>query len=329
MLDRRLSVAPMQEWTDRHDRFFLRLITRRTLLYTEMIVADAILRGDRTRLLGFDTAEHPVALQLGGADPAKLAEAAAIGEAFGYDEINLNIGCPSDRVAAGRFGACLMAEPATVAAGVAAMRRAVAVPVTVKCRIGIDDDDSYEAFRRFVDTVAAAGCRTFIVHARKAVLGGLSPKENREVPPLKYDYVYRLKDECPDLEIIINGGIRAWPAIDDHLAHVDGTMIGREAYQNPFFLAEADRRFGDEASSGPSRHDVVLRLLPYIEAKRAEGVRLHAITRHILGLFQGIPGARAWRRYLSENATRTGAGPEVVAQALALVSDAEAAQRSA
>ena len=329
MLDRRLSVAPMQEWTDRHDRFFLRLITRRTLLYTEMIVADAILRGDRTRLLGFDTAEHPVALQLGGADPAKLAEAAAIGEAFGYDEINLNIGCPSDRVAAGRFGACLMAEPATVAAGVAAMRRAVAVPVTVKCRIGIDDDDSYEAFRRFVDTVAAAGCRTFIVHARKAVLGGLSPKENREVPPLKYDYVYRLKDECPDLEIIINGGIRAWPAIDAHLAHVDGTMIGREAYQNPYFLAEADRRLGDAVSSGHSRHDVVLRLLPYIEAKRAEGVRLHAITRHILGLFQGIPGARAWRRYLSENATRTGAGPEVVAQALALVSDAEAAQRSA
>ena len=317
----------MQEWTDRHDRYFLRLISRRTLLYTEMIVAEAVPHGDQARLLGFDPAEKPVALQLGGAEPEKLARAAAIGEGFGYDEINLNVGCPSDRVAAGRFGACLMAEPATVAAAVAAMRRACARPVTVKCRIGIDDADGYDDLYRFVDVVAAAGCRTFIVHARKAVLGGLSPKQNREIPPLHYEHVYRLKRERPELEIVINGGIRSWDAVETHLRQVDGAMIGREAYQNPYFLAEAEARIWGDGRKVPSRRAVAEAMLPYIEARLAEGVRLSAITRHLLGLFQGIPGARAWRRYLSENANRPGAGPEVVRQALALVGDDEAGLR--
>jgi len=332
-LDRRFSVAPMQEWTDRHDRYFLRLISRRPLLYTEMIVADAVLRGDRRRLLTFDAAEHPVALQLGGADPAKLAEAAAIGEAFGYDEINLNVGCPSDRVAAGRFGACLMAEPETVAAAVAAMRRAVDVPVTVKCRTGIDTDalgaDGFADLERFVLRVADAGCLSFIVHARKAVLGGLSPKQNREVPPLRYDVVYRLKQAHPGLEVIVNGGLRDWPAIEEHRRHVDGVMVGREAYQNPWFLAEADRRLWGDPRPGRSRAEVVDAMLPYIEARLAEGVRLHGITRHLLGLYQGRPGARAWRRYLSENAVRPGAGPEVLRQALGLVEPEAAERRSA
>ena len=328
-LDRRFCVAPMQEWTDRHDRYFLRLLSRRTLLYTEMLVAEAVLRGDRARLLGFDAAERPVALQLGGAEPARLAEAAAVGEAFGYDEINLNVGCPSDRVAAGRFGACLMAEPATVAAGVAAMARATKIPVTVKCRIGVDGRDSYDDLLGFVDRVAAAGCRTFIVHARTAILGRLSPKQNREVPPLRYALVYRLKQERPELEILINGGIRDWDAIDEHLAHVDGVMLGREAYQNPYFLAEADRRLWGDTRPAPSRGDVVEAMLPYIEARLAEGVRLHAIPRHLLGLYQGRPGARAWRRYLSENATRKGAGAQVLRQALTLVADCPADRRTA
>jgi tRNA-dihydrouridine synthase A len=261
-LERRFSVAPMQEWTDRHDRYFLRLISRRALLYTEMIVADAVLRGPRERLLAFTAAERPLALQLGGADPAKLAAAAAAGEAFGYDEINLNVGCPSDRVAAGRFGACLMAEPETVAACVAAMRMVVAVPVTVKCRVGIDDRDGYDDLRGFIDRVADAGCTSFVVHARKAVLGGLSPKQNREVPPLRYELVYRLKQERSDLEIVLNGGIRDWDQIARHLAHVDGVMVGREAYQNPWFLAEADRRIWGEVRPPPSRLDVIEAMLP-------------------------------------------------------------------
>jgi tRNA-dihydrouridine synthase A len=328
-LDRRFSVAPMQEWTDRHDRYFLRLISARALLYTEMIGAEAVLHGDRERLIGFDPFERPVALQLGGAEPDNLARAAAIGEAFGYDEINLNVGCPSDRVQAGRFGACLMAEPETVAGTVAAMRRATALPVTVKCRIGIDDRDSYPEFLAFIDTVVAAGCHTFIVHARKAVLTGLSPRQNREVPPLRYDYLYRLKAERPELEVVLNGGVRSWDAVEGHLARVDGVMVGREAYQNPYFLAEADRRVWGDDTLPPSRHRVVERYLGYVEDRLAEGVRLNAMTRHILGLFQGVPGARAWRRYLSENAHRPGAGTEVVRQALALVRDPVPSRRSA
>ncbi len=319
----------MQEWTDRHDRYFLRLISSRALLYTEMIGAEAVLFGDRERLIGFDPFEKPLALQLGGADPEKLARAATIGAGFGYDEINLNVGCPSERVRAGRFGACLMAEPETVAATVIAMRGATSLPVTVKCRIGIDDRDSYEDFQGFVDTVGAAGCETFIVHARKAVLGGLSPKQNREIPPLKYDYVYRLKQERPALRVVLNGGVRDWGAVEAHLAQVDGVMVGREAYQNPYFLAEAERRIWGETAPPPSRVEVIERFLPYVEARLAEGARLNVLTRHILGLFQGRPGARAWRRYLSENAHRPGAGPEVVRQALALVSDAAGQRRSA
>ena len=318
-LSRRIAVAPMMDWTDRHDRFFLRLITRRALLYTEMITTGAVIHGDRARLLGFSPEERPLALQVGGSDPAQLAESARIAEGFGYDEVNVNCGCPSDRVQEGRFGACLMATPALVARGVEAMRRATRLPVTVKCRIGIDDRDSYEDLRRFVETVAAAGCGTFIVHARKAWLQGLSPKENREIPPLRYPEVYRLKAEFPHLEIVLNGGVTSLEAAAGHLQHVDGVMIGRAAYQNPYLLAEADRRFFGADEPPPDRHEVVERLIPYVEAELAAGTRLAAITRHILGLFQGCPGARAWRRHLAENAHRPGAGVEVIRTAAGLV----------
>ncbi len=318
-LDRRISVAPMMDWTDRHDRYFLRLISRRVLLYTEMVTTGALLYGPRARLLKHHPAEHPLAFQVGGCDPVEMAECARFVEEAGYGEININVGCPSDRVQNGRFGACLMAEPETVAACVAAMSAAVAIPVTVKSRIGIDDDDSYESLARFVATVADAGCRTFIVHARKAILAGLSPKQNREIPPLQYDKVYRLKQDFPTLEIIINGGVRDLEAVEGHLAHVDGVMIGREAYQNPYFLAEMDRRFFGEDGDLPARQAVVDALLPYIEAEVSEGVYLNRITRHILGLFQGRQGARAWRRHLSENAHRPGAGADVVREAAAKV----------
>jgi len=309
----------MMDWTDRHDRYFLRLITRRALLYTEMVTSAAVVRGDRERLIGFDQAEHPVALQLGGSDPDELAHAAAIGADFGYDEINLNVGCPSDRVQSGRFGACLMAEPRLVADCVAAMRAAVGVPVTVKCRIGIDDQDSETALDDLVGAVAEAGCDTVIVHARKAWLAGLSPKENREIPPLDHARVYRLKAARPGLAIVINGGILSLDEAEDHLSRVDGVMLGRAAYHNPYILADADRRFFGSDDEPPSRADVVERLIPYIEHRLGEGVPLHRVTRHILGLYQGVPGARAWRRHLSENAHRRGAGVEVVGEALALV----------
>jgi tRNA-dihydrouridine synthase A len=317
--DRAFSIAPMMDWTDRHDRYFLRLITRRALLYTEMVTSAAVVRGDRERLIGFDQAEHPVALQLGGSDPDELAHAAAIGADFGYDEINLNVGCPSDRVQSGRFGACLMAEPRLVADCVAAMRAAVGVPVTVKCRIGIDDQDSETALDDLVGAVAEAGCDTVIVHARKAWLAGLSPKENREIPPLDHARVYRLKAARPGLAIVINGGILSLDEAEDHLSRVDGVMLGRAAYHNPYILADADRRFFGSDDEPPSRADVVERLIPYIEHRLGEGVPLHRVTRHILGLYQGVPGARAWRRHLSENAHRRGAGVEVVGEALALV----------
>lgn len=323
-LNRRLSVAPMMDRTDRYQRSFLRRITRRTLLYTEMVTADAVLHGDRARLLAFDEEEQPLALQLGGSEPSALAAAARIGEAFGYDEINLNVGCPSDRVQRGRFGACLMAEPERVAAIVCAMRDAVAVPVTVKTRIGVDAHDDYEFLARFVSLVAAAGCATFIVHARKAYLQGLSPKENRTVPPLRYEVVYRLKTDFPDLEIVLNGGVETLEAAEDHLRQVDGVMIGRAAYENPYLLVEADRRFFGDAAPPPVREAVVLAMLPYLEAKVAAGVPLSRMTRHLLGLFNGIAGARAWRRCLTEEAFRADAGPEIVTKALRAMGQPEA-----
>jgi tRNA-dihydrouridine synthase A len=322
--DHRLSVAPMMDCTDRHCRRLVREITRRTRLYTEMITAAAIKHGDRDRLLRFSPEEHPVALQLGGADPDDMALAAACGAEAGYDEININVGCPSDRVQAGRFGACLMAEPDTVAACVAAMQRASGLPVTVKTRIGIDDRDRYEDLRAFVEPVAEAGCTVFIIHARKAWLTGLSPKQNRQIPPLRHEVVYRLKADYPALTVVINGGLMGLDAASEALARVDGAMIGRAAYADPFILADADRRiFGETASRPKSRHQVVQGLLPYIDAEMAAGTRLSAITRHMLSLFQGIPGAKAWRRRLTEGAPRTETGSRLVADALALVAEPE------
>ena len=319
LIDRTLSVAPMMDWTDRHERYFLRLLSRRFLLYTEMITAGALLRGDAERHLRFDPAEHPVALQLGGADPVALAACTAMGDEWGYDEINLNVGCPSDRVQAARFGACLMAEPKLVRDCVAAMRRATAKPVTVKSRIGIDDRDSYQDLYGFVACVADSGCDTFIVHARKAVLRGLNPKQNREIPPLHYEYVYRLKNDFPDLTVVLNGGVLSLDAASDHLEHVDGVMIGRAAYGDPWILADADRRFFGDAEPVASRRDAVVRYLPYVAARLSEGVPLNAMTRHILGLFNGCRGARQWRRFLSENAYRSGADTDVIESALSFV----------
>lgn len=315
----RICVAPMMEWTDRHCRYFMRLLSKHVYLYTEMVTCGAILHGDAAHALRFHSAEHPLALQLGGSDPADLAAGARIAAEFGYDEINLNVGCPSDRVQTGRFGACLMAEPQHVADCVAAMAAAVTLPVTVKCRIGIDHLDSYEHFRHFVATVAAAGCKTFIVHARKAWLHGLSPKENRDVPPLRYDLVHRIKQELPHLEIIINGGITDLDQAETQLHHVDGVMMGRAAYHNPGLLVDVDRRFYHDPHPAPTQREVVERLLPYVEAQLTAGTQLHHITRHVLGLFQGQRGARAWRRYLSEHGHRVGAGPEVVRAALAKI----------
>jgi tRNA-dihydrouridine synthase A len=306
----------MMDWTDRHCRFFHRLLTRRALLYTEMVTAEAVLRGDRGRLLGFSPEEHPVALQLGGSDAGKLAEAAAIGEAFGYDEINLNVGCPSDRVQEGRFGACLMLEPGLVADCVAAMRARVRVPVTVKCRIGVDDQDGEAALQRFVTLVAAAGCATFMVHARKAWLHGLSPKENREVPPLDYDRVFRLKADRPDLEIVLNGGIETLEQAVSHLGKVDGVALGRAAYQNPYLLAEVDSTLFDSADAASSRRQVLEQLVPYAERHLRNGGRLNNIVRHILGLYHDRPRARLFRRHLSERAPREGAGIGVLLEAI-------------
>jgi tRNA-dihydrouridine synthase A len=322
-----ISVAPMMDWTDRHCRFFLRQISRHALLYTEMVTTGAVLHGPRDRLLAFHPDEHPVALQLGGSDPAALAECARIAEGLGYDEVNLNVGCPSDRVQSGRFGACLMAEPDLVAELVSAMRAAVSIPVTVKSRIAIDEMEEWPALEHFIGRVRDAGCTRFIVHARKAWLKGLSPTENRDIPPLRYELVHRLKRENPDLDITINGGIVSLDQAAGHLTKVDGVMLGRAAYKTPWVLAEVDRRFyggagdgvGGENESGLDRHDVVRRMLPYIEARRVEGVPLNSITRHMTGLFQGQRGGRAWRRHLSECAHKTGAGAEVVEAALARI----------
>lgn len=312
----------MMDWTDRHCRYFHRLLTRRALLYTEMVTAEAVIHGDRDALLGHGLDEHPLALQLGGAEPDRLAEAAAIGEDYGYAEINLNVGCPSDRVQSGRFGACLMAEPDRVAACVAAMRERVAVPVTVKCRIGIDDQDSEADLERFITAVASTGCGTFIIHARKAWLDGLSPKQNREVPPLNYDRVYRLKAAHPELTIVINGGIETLEEAQVHLEHVDGVMLGRAAYKTPYLLAGVDRVIFGDAAPQPTREAVLERLQPYVARHLAAGGRLNNVTRHILGLYHGRPRAKQFRRHLSENANRAGAGPEVLDDACAIAATA-------
>ena len=316
LAEHRLCIAPMMDWTDRHERYFLRLISRHARLYTEMVTTGAVIHGDRDYLLGYDPAEHPLALQLGGSEPTLLAECARIAAAWGYAEVNLNVGCPSDRVQTGRFGACLMAEPELVADCVAAMAAATTVPITVKIRIGIDERDSYEDLVRFIGLVAAAGCRVFIIHARKAWLRGLSPRENREIPPLHYELVERIKVDFPELRVVLNGGITNLEQAARQLPRLDGVMIGRAAYQNPYLLAEADRRFFGDTRSAPTRHQVVAAFLPYVERQLARGVSLSAMTRHILGLFQGRPGARAWRRYLSEQAHRPGAGVEIIEAAL-------------
>jgi len=311
----------MMEWTDRHCRFFHRLLTRRALIYTEMLTTGAVLRGNRARLLGFDAFEHPVALQLGGSDPAALAQCARIGEEFGYDEINLNVGCPSDRVQEGRFGACLMIEPALVADCVAAMKAAVKIPVTVKCRIGVDEQDPDQALFSFADAVKAASADALIVHARKAWLKGLSPRENREVPPLDYAIVHRLKAAHPDFEIVLNGGIAGLEQAQEQLAHVDGVMMGRAAYQEPWRLLGVDPLLFGEAAPVVSAKEAALALIPYIDRELAKGARLHSITRHVLGLFRAVPGARAFRRHLAVEAVKPGAGSTVMADALALVLD--------
>jgi len=311
----------MMEWTDRHCRFFHRLLTRRALIYTEMLTTGAVLRGDRARLLGFDAFEHPVALQLGGSDPQALAQSARIGAEFGYDEINLNVGCPSDRVQEGRFGACLMVEPALVADCVAAMKAAVEIPVTVKCRLGIDEQEPDETLFSFTDAVKAAGADALIVHARKAWLKGLSPRENREVPPLDYACVHQLKSAHPDLEIVLNGGIASVEYAQAQLGFVDGVMMGRAAYQEPWRLLGVDPLLYGEPAPFASPKDAGLALVPYIERELAKGVRLHSITRHVLGLFRAVPGARAFRRQLATKAAKPGAGPSVMADALAQVLD--------
>lgn len=315
-LDRRFCVAPMLDLTTLHCRYFYRLLSKHAVLYTEMITTGALLHGDSKHLLQFNAEEHPLALQLGGSDPQELAVCARLAEEYGYDEINLNIGCPSDRVQKGRFGACLMAEPDLVAECVTAMQQAVAIPITIKCRIGIDDQDSYEALAEFIRCTQQAGCRTFIIHARKAWLSGLSPKQNRDIPPLRYDVVYAIKQDFSDLEIIINGGITDLNQAETHLQHVNGVMLGREAYSRPYLLAEVDSRFFANPAEIKTREQIIHELIPYIEAQQAQGWTLHAITRHILGLFHGEHGARQWRRLLSERGHDKNASTELVLQAL-------------
>ena len=315
-VDHRFSVAPMMEWTDRPCRTFLRLISQKAVLYSEMLHAEAVIQGRRAQLLPFPAMQHPVILQLGGDQPERLAEAARIGEQQGYDEINLNVGCPSPRVQSGNFGAGLMRDPAHVARLVSAMQKAVGVPVSVKCRIGVDDQDSETDFSRFVDIVADAGCQHFIVHARKAWLKGLSPKENRAVPPLDYVRVYRLKQRRGELNITINGGIADLSEAQRHLEHVDGVMLGRAAYHHPYLLAQVDQQLYGSGQPAPTRREIVERMIPFMEAELASGVRLHQITRHMMGLYAGQPGARLWRRQLGEKACRPGAGVALVLEAM-------------
>ncbi|AVC50356.1 tRNA dihydrouridine(20/20a) synthase DusA [Rhizobium leguminosarum] len=313
------AVAPMIDWTDRHCRYFHRQISREALLYTEMVVADAIIHGPRERLLGHDAAEHPLALQLGGSDPAKLADAVQIAEPYGYDEINLNVGCPSDRVQSGTFGACLMLTPETVAECIAAMKRVATVPVTVKCRIGVDEQEPEQALPELITRVLDAGADAIWIHARKAWLKGLSPKENREIPPLDYDIVYRMKQRWPDVFIGINGGIRTLDEAATHLTHVDGVMLGRAAYQNAAILADIDQRFFGAPAAEPDWEALRDRMMAYAERHIASGGRLQHVARHMVGLFTGLPGARRYRQILSTDAAKTGAGPEVLAAAFAAV----------
>jgi len=316
----RLSTAPMMEWSDRHCRAFWRVLTKHSLVYTEMVTANAVIHGHRDYLIGYNDVEHPIALQLGGSDPAQLAEATKIAKDYGYDEVNLNCGCPSDRVKSGFFGACLMAEPDLVARCMEAMHQAADIKVTVKNRIGIDDQEDYPSLLNFIDTVAKSGVNHFIVHARKAWLNGLSPKENREIPPLRYDLVHQLKQDRPELEIAINGGILNIDQALEHLGHVDGVMLGRAAYQDPWVLAQADRRIFNSAEPAlKSRHDALYAYFPYIEQQLSEGLKLHYMTRHIIGLFNAQPGGKRFRRHISENAYREGADLQVLEDALALV----------
>ena len=311
----------MMDWTDRHCRIFHRRLTRAAVLYTEMVTAPAVIHGDRQKLLGFDAGEHPVVLQLGGSEPAKLAEASRIGEGFGYDAINLNCGCPSDRVQGGHFGACLMAEPKVVADCFAAMQAAVKIPVTIKCRIGIDDMDEFQGLQDFVTTVAAAGCKTFVVHARKAWLKGLSPKENREIPPLNYERVHQLKNSFLDLNIILNGGMSSLKSDFFHISHLDGLMYGREAYHNPWMLTEVDPLFAGVAAPVSTRREAAEAMFPYIERHLATGAPLHHITRHMLGLYHAQPGGRMWRQILTMDGQKRGAGLEVIIRALTVVEE--------
>ncbi len=327
--DRRYCVAPMMDITDRHLRYLLRLISKRALLYTEMITTGALLYGDRRRFLRFHHTEHPLALQLGGSDANAMAECSALAAEAGFDEVNINVGCPSERVKSGRFGACLMAEPEIVAACVAAMTAASPIPVTVKTRIGIDHRDSFESLLAFVDTVAGAGCQTFIVHARKAWLDGLSPKQNRELPPLRYEVVARLKRERPHLEIILNGGISSLDEAEQHLDAFDGVMVGREVYRNPFVLADVDRRIFGDPRENRSTEEVVRDYLPYMQAQLKQGVPLARMARHLIPLFAGMPGSKAYRRVLSEDARQPGAGTDVIEAALSCVSAARETSQSA
>jgi len=319
-LDRTFSIAPMLDWTDRHYRYFARLMSANTLLYTEMVTTGAIIYGSGD-YLAYNEEEHPLALQLGGSNPKDLAHCAKLAAERGYDEVNINVGCPSDRVQNGRFGACLMGEPELVAQSVDAMKQVADIPITVKTRIGIDEQDSYEFLTHFIDVVSTKGCRDFTIHARKAWLQGLSPKENREIPPLDYERVYQLKRDYPHLNISINGGVTSLQQAKDHLQHVDGVMVGREAYHNPYILSQVDQLLYHHDKPQLSREEVIELMLPYIERHIQQGGRLNHITRHMIGLFQGLPGSRSWRRYLSENAHKAGAGIEVVQGAIALMNE--------
>ncbi|MDK8464005.1 tRNA dihydrouridine(20/20a) synthase DusA [Marinobacter sp. SS13-12] len=321
---RRFCVAPMMDWTTSHYRYLARQLSRHALLYTEMVTTGALIHGDTSRFLRHDAAEYPLALQLGGSNPQELAHCAALAEQYGFDEVNLNVGCPSDRVQNNMIGACLMACPDKVAEGVRAMINATGLPVTVKHRIGIDGRESWEELCEFIEKVSEAGCRTFIVHARIAVLEGLSPKENRDIPPLKYDWVYRLKARYPHLEIIINGGIKTFDECRQHLEHTDGVMLGREAYHNPWLLAGVDTEFFGQPGPARSRHDALRAVLPFIQDELDRGVYLSHMSRHLMGLFHGQPGGRQFRRYISENAHKPGSGIEVIEQAMARVPEPDA-----
>lgn len=321
MLNSTFSVAPMLDWTDRHERYFLRLISHHALLYTEMVTTGAIIFGDRDRYLQFNKEEHPVALQLGGSDVKHLAECTKIAEDYGYDEVNLNLGCPSNRVQNGSFGACMMAEPELVGECIAAMKQSVEIPVSAKTRIGIDDKDSFEELVHFIGTLHEAGCENFVMHARKAILKGLSPKENRTVPPLKYDVVYKIKELFPQCHFSLNGGVKTLDETLMHLKQVDGVMMGREAYHNPYLLSDVDRLIFEDDHAVLTRHQIVESMFPYIEKEMQKGVRLQSIVRHMLGIFQGVKGTKAWKRYISENAHKTDSGLDVLKHALTLVED--------